>query len=311
MRGKVAIISEDKNLVNEMIPFYRRCYLDICSYHKCDDGLNAVLNEAFDLVMLDYEISSGNTMDILKKIRKNHPNISIIALFPAEGTATSQILELLEKGVFHYFKKPVDSIEELVLYSNKAIEICSLRKEYNALVQEILFKEEQEASIDEETGLFSYATFLYHMKMLAKRSSKTALPVSVIFIGIHEYDELLKKEGEAFISELISHVGMKIAKNLRSSDIKGYLENGVYIIGIEGGDIACALHVSEKLKRIIASANATILDRETMIHINAGAASLVLCVQDDLESLLDAANKSYEKARQKGPGWIELYSEEE
>lgn len=308
MKGRVDIISNDKMIVSELIPFYRKEYFDIKVFNNQKEGITAILNEEFNLIILDIDAIEQEPLSIIKLIRKNKPNLPII-LLASSTFKKEKILEMLKVGAFHYFLKENLLIEEVIIYSNFAIEIHNLKKEYAVIIQEILQKEEQKDVLDEKTGLLSYAGFLQHMKQAERKSSKAALPISIIFSGIYNYDEILSKEGEIFISQLLSQVSVKIARNLRSSDIKGYYENGIFAIGIESGDIACALHVAEKISKIIKENNFKIGDEEVKIHLNSGAASLVLGTQYDLDYLINAALQSYYKASKNAPGWIELYSE--
>lgn len=308
MKGRVKIISDDKALISEIIPFYRKEYFDIKVFNNQKEGISAVLNEEFNLVILDLNVIE-EPLSIIKLIRKNKPNLPIILLAPS-NYGKEKILEMLKIGAFHYFIKENLSIEEVIIYSNFALEIHNLKKEYSVLIQEILQKEEQKAIVDEKTGLLSYAGFVQHITQVEQKSAKAAIPISIIFTGIYNYDEILSKEGEIFISELLSQVSVKIAKNLRSSDIKGYYENGIFAIGIEGGDIACALHVAEKIGKIIKENSFKIRDQEVKIHLNSGAASLILGTHYNLDYLINAALQSYYKASKNDPGWIELHSEE-
>jgi diguanylate cyclase (GGDEF)-like protein len=308
MKGRIAVISNDNMLTSEMIPFYRKNYFDIQIFSNQKEGIENILNAEFDLILIDNSSLEEDPIQVIKLIRKNKPNLPIIILIP-KGLEIQKILEMLKIGVFHYLSKENLIMEELIIYSNSALEFHNLKREYAALVQEIIQKQEGEKRKDEKTGLLNYTSFIQSMKNIERKAIKTGLPISILFLGIYNYDEILAQEGEIFASELITQVGMRIAKNLRASDIKGYYEDGIFSIGIEGGDIACALHVAEKISKLIKEQNFIINNKESKICLNIGAASLILGDQYNLDYLINAAYKAYLKAIKNIPGWIELHIE--
>ena len=306
MQGRVCLISIDKELTTILVNHYEQFGFEAQYFEKAKDAIDAVETGLFDVVVLDYEIPEGNAIGLLKIIRSKFLYLPILILLPASLDDNKIILEALEGGAFHYFKKPMSSIREFMIYNVKAMDTYKLRKEYQMLISEMAAREEGEESIDQITGLIAYNTFIKKMKKAASKAQKSGAPVSVIFIEIYQNDDLLEMWGENIFKEVLAHVGKIINRNLRANDIKSHVEKGMFAIGIELGDIACALHVTEKIKKIINESPFRIGESDLKMLINAGAASLIINEQSDLNNLISSARNALHQAKDKGPNRIEL-----
>ncbi|MBF0542574.1 MAG: sigma-54-dependent Fis family transcriptional regulator [Nitrospirae bacterium] len=88
------------------------------------------LNGKSKLVILDLILPDGHGIDALKKIRKEHPEVSVIVI-SAHGRMESTI-EAMKQGAYDYLDKPFD-IEELKIVVNKAYDDLLIRRELKEL----------------------------------------------------------------------------------------------------------------------------------------------------------------------------------
>ena len=311
MKGRICLISSDTELNKLLAEHYDQFGFELQYFEKAKDGIDAVETGLFDLIVLDYEMSSSNAIGLLKLIRSKFLFLPILILLPVSCNEKKIILEALENGAYHYFVKPLTSIEEYMIYNVKALDTCKLRKEYQMLVSEMAAREEGEESIDQATGLLSYNAFMRRMKTVSAKAQKSGTPVSVIFMEIYQYEDFLEVWGEAISLEVLMHIGKLINRNLRISDVKCHVEKGVFAVGIEVGDLACALHVTEKLRKIVNESPFRIGESDIKIIIDYGAASLLINEQSDLNYLISRTRSALNLAKEKGPNRIELFPPEE
>jgi len=106
---------------------------DICLTGRA--GLEAILNGAYDVILLDMKLPDVDGMDILRAVKKEKTGEYIIVM---TGYSTVQnAVEALKLGAFDYIAKPF-SEDELVLAVEKAAEKKRLVQENLSLKKELL-----------------------------------------------------------------------------------------------------------------------------------------------------------------------------
>ncbi len=111
---------------------------------EAEDGesaLRLITTQPFDVVLLDIRMPKMNGLDVLKQVKKSHPNLPII-MFTAIGTS-ERAIEAMKMGAFDYVAKPFD-VEELLAIVRRAIEYRRLSSEVQALRQRLADVETQD-----------------------------------------------------------------------------------------------------------------------------------------------------------------------
>jgi DNA-binding NtrC family response regulator len=86
-----------------------------------------------DLMLLDYRLPDTSGMEILERVRKELPEVSVV-MMTAFGTVESAV-QAMKLGAFDYLTKPVN-LDELVIIVKKALETTRLRREVHQLRSE-------------------------------------------------------------------------------------------------------------------------------------------------------------------------------
>ncbi len=111
---------------------------------EAEDGesaLKLIDTKPFDVVLLDIRMPKMNGLEVLKRVRKSHPNLPVI-MFTAIGTS-ERAIEAMKMGAFDYVAKPFD-VEELLAIVHRAIEYRRLSSEVQALRQRLADVETQD-----------------------------------------------------------------------------------------------------------------------------------------------------------------------
>jgi two-component system response regulator PilR (NtrC family) len=80
----------------------------------------------FDLVMCDIHMPDGSGLDLLRELKENHPQASVIMM--TAYTSTKSAIEAMRLGAYDYVSKPFD-VEELKVLVQKALEKTRLVEE--------------------------------------------------------------------------------------------------------------------------------------------------------------------------------------
>jgi DNA-binding NtrC family response regulator len=128
------LIVEDEKLIRWSI----RSRLQDDDYRvvEAESGAQAfkiLAEEECDLVLLDFRLPDTTGLDILERIRKEMPELSVV-MMTAYGTVESAV-QAMKLGAFDYLTKPVN-LDELALIVQKALETTVLRREVRRLRSE-------------------------------------------------------------------------------------------------------------------------------------------------------------------------------
>lgn len=106
---KILLIDDDEPLAALLVELFTLEQLTLHTAFTGDMGLSRVLNEHFDLVLLDVMLPNINGMDVLKRIRAAQ-NYTPIMMLTARGDETDKVLGL-ELGADDYLPKPYSDRE--------------------------------------------------------------------------------------------------------------------------------------------------------------------------------------------------------
>ncbi len=106
-----------------------------------DSALKLIRSRPYDIILLDIRMPKMNGLDVLRHIKKSHPNLPVI-MFTAIGTS-ERAIEAMKMGAFDYVAKPFD-VEELLAIIRRAIEYRRLSTEVQALRQRLADVETQD-----------------------------------------------------------------------------------------------------------------------------------------------------------------------
>lgn len=107
---KILIVDDDRELGEMLREFLAPDHLDVSACLSGEDGLRALREDAYDLVILDIMLPGMSGLDVLKEVRQSD-DIPIIML-TARGDDVDRILGL-EFGADDYLAKPFNPRELL------------------------------------------------------------------------------------------------------------------------------------------------------------------------------------------------------
>jgi len=93
-------------------------------------AIDALEDDAFDLIMLDYKLPDMTGLDVLRQVRENDEDVVVVMM-----TAFSSIesaVDAIKLGAFDYITKPFE-IDQVMHIVDKALETTKLRREVREL----------------------------------------------------------------------------------------------------------------------------------------------------------------------------------
>jgi DNA-binding NtrC family response regulator len=120
---KILIIDDEKEICEsiKMILEYEDYEVDFST--AASEGLEKLLSDSFDALLLDIQMPEMNGFDILKKIKESGSSVSVI-IISAHGSVENAI-KATKLGAFDFIEKPIDR-DKLLISVRNAVEQSKL-----------------------------------------------------------------------------------------------------------------------------------------------------------------------------------------
>ncbi|MBC8458113.1 MAG: sigma-54-dependent Fis family transcriptional regulator [Deltaproteobacteria bacterium] len=130
----ILIIDDEENIRKYLGRALAKDGFDVFTAEYGKEGLNLLVREHIDIVLLDLNLPDINGLDVLKEI-KGVDVQSVIIIITAYGDITSAV-EAMRLGAYDYLTKPFD-IEDIKIVINKALKIIGLEDRIKVLQRQV------------------------------------------------------------------------------------------------------------------------------------------------------------------------------
>jgi len=114
---KLLLVDDEENFVNTLSERMKMRDVPSKVVYSGEQALEVVKTDTPDVMVLDLRMPGIDGMEVLRKVRKAHPQVQVIIL-TGHGTTLDEE-EARQLGAFHYHKKPID-VDELLGTVKKA-----------------------------------------------------------------------------------------------------------------------------------------------------------------------------------------------
>ena len=134
--AKLLIVDDEKNIRESLTNFLTGCGHQVTDAESSREALEILANTQgeVDLVLTDFRMAEMNGLELLKAIKEQYPDITVI-LMTAYGTIDDAVA-VMKAGAYDYLTKPfsVDQIQHVV---ERVLEVRELRTQNRALLRVI------------------------------------------------------------------------------------------------------------------------------------------------------------------------------
>ena len=134
MNPRTLIIDDDPLVATSIRTQMELLDHEVLLAHTGEEGLALVEEQPLDLVISDIQLPGVNGDEVMRTIRKTHPELPVI-LVTAHG-AVKDAVRAIQDGAFQYLLKPID-LDELEVSVERALEATHLRRENRTLRAEL------------------------------------------------------------------------------------------------------------------------------------------------------------------------------
>ena len=129
-RGKILVVDDDDSLRRVMQLQLEEAGYDVITACDAREAMALVDEQTPALVISDLKMPEISGMDLLKRVRSEHPETTVV-MITAFGTVQTAV-EAMRSGAYDYITKPID-YDELALTVNRALEHQRLVEEVRTL----------------------------------------------------------------------------------------------------------------------------------------------------------------------------------
>ena len=131
----VYVVDDEKEYLDILVKRMRKRHVNASGFASGNDVLEALDEEAADVVVLDVKMPGMDGIDALREIKRRHPLIEVIML---TGHASLEVAVAgMELGAFDYLMKPID-IDDLLYKIQDAYKKKHIQEEKIKQVKEVV-----------------------------------------------------------------------------------------------------------------------------------------------------------------------------
>lgn len=127
---KVLIVDDEKNIRRTLSNILEDEHYKVITAESGEIALNILSNEIIDLMLLDVKLPGMDGIELLKKVRKDYPNLDIIMISGHSTIKTA--VQAVKIGAYDFLEKPL-SLNKIII---SAKNIAEKRKLYQKFQQE-------------------------------------------------------------------------------------------------------------------------------------------------------------------------------
>lgn len=133
MKPIVWIIDDEQGICISLSLALKKEY-QVSTFNSAAPALERMKTESCDVVLLDLKLKEEDGMEVLRQIKQEHPDVSVI-MMTAFGSIGSSV-EAIKAGAYTYLTKPLD-LEQLKLFLSQTMEIRKMNEQIRFLSDEL------------------------------------------------------------------------------------------------------------------------------------------------------------------------------
>jgi two-component system NtrC family response regulator len=130
----ILIIDDEEKHRSLLARIIRSEGYDVCEAGDCASGLKKIGQKAVDVILCDVKLPDGNGVDLVPKIKAQHPDVEVI-LLTAFGNITDSV-QAMKDGAFDYIVKGNDN-DKIIPLLSRAFEKVELKKRVRELEKRV------------------------------------------------------------------------------------------------------------------------------------------------------------------------------
>jgi diguanylate cyclase (GGDEF)-like protein len=292
---------EDFDAIAKALARQKRIHL-----HRAADvseALNLLAQQAFDLIILDYLLPSGNGLDFLTQLEKQ--GIEIPVIFSTGHGDEMIAAKAIQSGAYDYLPKAKINTDHLVRVVAHTLEKHRLKTEVRQAMQAMA-----EMSVrDDLTGLYNRRYMNDLLEREFSRAKRYHHDLSCLLLDVDFFKQVNDAYGHIFGDQVLKEFAGHLKANVRDSDFCFRYGGEEFMVLLPNTAIDGANQTAEKLRGFVEDQTFSDGSATAHITISIGSVSLLKHRPADERILLAYADKALYRAKSEGRNRLKEYLE--
>ena len=288
-KERILIADDDRDFRQILVRRAERMGLSVIEAEDGQQAIDALRQGSFDVVLADLYMPKHNGLEVAQVAHEVDPDLQAIIL--TGGATVETAVEALRVGVYDYLTKPLESLAELDLSLNRALERRRLVRE-----NERLFTEVQRLAVtDPLTGLYNRHKLDEGLAIEVERARRYDRPLSLIMIDLDGLKAINDKYGHPAGDKVLKLVSEAIRSQIRTVDLPARIGGDEFLILLPEADLDAATLVAQRVCSKITSTSF----KGELLSVSAGVAQWSP-THSTAESFLEAVDQAMYQAKWAG-----------
>ncbi len=293
---KILVVDDDPNTGRLVRGWYKDQPVEILEASDGDEGVLLAVSENPDIILMDLMMPRTNGFEASKRIRAE-PTTSrtpLILLSARREPETKR--EGFDAGIDHYVEKPFD-LGEL---DARIRPMLQKRKLHLQL--------EEEATVDEKTGLSNYRVFFRKLREEWERSERYKLPLSIVILDLDDFKKVNDAHGHLAGDKVLREFAMLVSGGARGTDLAARYGGEEFAMILPHTDREHAERVAERVRAAVADFSFLEPEHALRVTVSAGAATFAPgSIINTAEQLVAAADRALYAAKKAGKNKVVVH----
>jgi len=293
---KILVVDDDPNTGRLVRDWYKNQPVEILEASDGDEGVLLAVSENPDIILMDLMMPRTNGFEASKRIRAE-PTTSrtpLILLSARREPDTKR--EGFDAGIDHYVEKPFD-LGEL---DARIRSMLQKRKLHLQL--------EEEATVDEKTGLSNYRVFYRKLREEWERSERYQVPLSIVMLDLDDFKKVNDSHGHPAGDKVLREFGMLVSGGARGTDLAARYGGEEFAMILPHTDRIRAERVAERVRAAVADFSFLEPDHPLRVTVSAGVATFAPGLDiASAEQLVAAADRALYAAKKAGKNRVVVH----
>jgi two-component system, NtrC family, response regulator AlgB len=128
--ARLLVVDDEKNIRRNLVTFFESLHHEVSSVDSGAEAIKLINEKSFDLVLTDFRMAEMTGLDLLRDIKRSHPE-TLVILMTAYATVENAVTAM-KAGAYDYVTKPF-TLEQIQHTVERALQMQGLRAENRAL----------------------------------------------------------------------------------------------------------------------------------------------------------------------------------